>query len=191
MPDTTTPTMSRSRRRHRSRRSPGRRSFPGARCRSDRVRHQPRTALIREACLDPPFRPDRDAAVMHRRFGRGRGVPVSPAVQSSSGAGRDVPSCGNAGFGPAAVRLDVEVENLGGDGDRAAGIRDIDDAAHPALDRSGAEDDVALFTRVPELLQALAGVEAGAKIGDMPVAIELLTRYIVDRDAFDEEVFGI
>src|SRR5690606_10329001 len=59
---------------------------------------------------------------------------------------------------------DVGVEDLRRQEERAAGVRDVEDAADPALDRRGAEDEVGLLPGVPPLLEVLDGVEAGVAV---------------------------
>src|SRR3954465_8721681 len=67
---------------------------------------------------------------------------------------RQITARGHGG-GARAVRRrrDVEVEDLGGNGERCTGIRDIHDAADATLYRRGAQDGVGLSAGVTELLQ--------------------------------------
>ena len=78
---------------------------------------------------------------------------------------------------------DVEVEDRRGQVERAAGVRDVDHPADPALDRRGAEQQVRLRAGVAELLQVVDGVEAGVPVGQRRVEVVVRVGVVVDGDA--------
>src|SRR5690606_18455771 len=69
------------------------------------------------------------------------------------------------------VRPDVHVEDGRRQEHRAAGVRDVHDAADAALDRGGAEDQVALLTGVAPGLEVLDRVEARVAVGERRVHV--------------------
>src|SRR3954453_14801405 len=88
------------------------------------------------------------------------------------------------------VRPDVELEDGGRDVQRYAGVRDVNDAAHPAFDRRRADDRISLLARVAEVLQIIDGVKAGLPIGDGNVEIMLIA-VVVHRKPLEDEELGI
>src|SRR6188768_3039766 len=112
-------------------------------------------------------------------------APAKPATPSRSGHDGQIRTR-RYGAGGRTVRVggDVEIEDLGRDGQSGASVGNIDDAADPAFNRGGAQDGVRLSARVAELLQVLDRIQAGAPVGDVHVQVMLRTAFI-DRDAFE------
>ena len=90
-------------------------------------------------------------------------------------------------IGPAELGHHVEVEDLGRQPQRGAGVGDIDHARDVALHRRRSQDGVGLRARVAELGQIFDGVQAGLPVGDVNVEVVLLA-LLVDRDAFEDQV---
>src|SRR6516162_1178391 len=87
------------------------------------------------------------------------------------------------------IRTDIEVENFRRNGERTAGVRDVDDAADSAFARRRAQDHVGLFAGVAEFLEILDGVQTSTPVRDVCVQIVLLARHLVNRDALKNQVF--
>src|SRR4029450_2383725 len=77
---------------------------------------------------------------------------------------------------------DIEVEDGRRHIQRAAGVRDVDDAADPPLDRGRAEQQVGLLTGVAEGLEVLDSVQAGPLVGQGRVHVVVGVGVVVHRD---------
>src|ERR1700730_14979339 len=116
-------------------------------------------------------------------------TPVAPSSSSvSAGLGHTDPRRDRV-LWARGIRKDIEVENFRRNGERAAGVRDVDDAADAAFTRRGAEDHVGLFAGIAELLEIFDGVQTGTPVRDVSVQIMLLARHLVYRDALKNQVF--
>src|SRR5262249_16721228 len=89
---------------------------------------------------------------------------------------------------PRGVRTNVEVEDVRRDGQRTAGVGDVDDAADPSFDRRRSEQNIGLLARVAELLQVLDGIERSSAVGNVRIKIMLLSSLLVDRDALEDDI---
>src|SRR5882757_591324 len=108
---------------------------------------------------------------------------------ATSAGRREINASGNARLRPAAIGPDIKIKDRGRDRHGATRIRNINDAAHPSLDRRRAEDHVGLLAAIAELLEVFDRIETGAAIRDVSVEIVLLACLLIDRDAFKDEVF--
>jgi hypothetical protein len=102
---------------------------------------------------------------------------------------RNVDSLRNMGRRPCGAWLDVEFEYLGRYSKRAARIRNVHDATDPALHRRGAENHVGLLACITELFQILDRIQARPAISDVRIQIMLLAGHLVDRYAFEDQIF--
>ena len=117
----------------------------------------------------PPVHP----RLLDLRLARGtRSLGLAP------GAGRDL------------RREDGALEDLGRQVDRDARVRYVHDAADPALNRGGPEDDVGLLVGVAVLLAVRDAVQAGLPVGlrEVQLALGGVLRY---PDAVGNGVAGV
>src|SRR5918994_919322 len=113
-----------------------------------------------------------------------RTLPRRGGVMGRSALHREVPFPHRPGG--YVRRTDVAFEDLGGEVQRTADVRDVDDAANPALYRGRPEQDVRLLVGVAAVLEILDGVQASLPEGDVGVQGELVA-VLVNRDALEDQ----
>src|SRR5262245_54625748 len=110
--------------------------------------------------------------------GRGRGPAAGGVAGLLPSGGHGALAAGDL-LRSARRRTGVEVEDLGGQVERAAGVGDVDDAADPPFDGGRAEEQVGLLAAVAELLEVLHGVEAGPAVGHRRVEVVVRVGVVV------------
>ena len=136
----------------------------------------------------PPAGRDRASGLRRRYWYRTSDRRHAPPAPRSAGDRRH-PAVGRHRAGRR--RADVEVEDRRRQVERAAGVRDVDDAADAALDRRRAEQQVGLLAGVAELLEVLDRVQARAPVGDRGVEVVVGRRSLVDRDPDEREELAV
>src|SRR5262245_17226312 len=100
---------------------------------------------------------------------------------------REVDAAGDGLYRAFGVRLDVEAEDLGGEGECGAGVGNVHDAADTTFHRGRAQNGIRLGSGVAELLQVCDRVQARLAVRDVHVEVMLFTGF-VHGDTLEDQV---